>query len=160
MVLEKRAQRRGKLPFPPPRRLRDVFFIDNLAPFSIFPSLLLQLHHLPPPNPYPTMAFILRRPFAIANALKQAPQASRNTIFRSFQQQTSRSFSQQSSRPLTKFAKNENVFLNAFRQGSKQRRYQSTAPANPLAQGNLTQRLIYGGMYTSSTVDHMSGSTN
>jgi growth hormone-inducible transmembrane protein len=92
------------------------------------------------------MAFILRRPFAIANALKQAPRASRHTVFQPFQQQVSRSFSQQSSRPLTKFAKNENAFLNAFRQSSKQRRYQSTTPANPIAQGNLTQRLIYGGM--------------
>ena len=95
------------------------------------------------------MAFILRRPFAIANALKQAPRASRNTVFQPFRQQASRGFTNQSSRPVERFAKSENVFLNAFRQSSKQRRHQSTIPANPIAQGNLTQRLIYGGAYTS-----------
>jgi growth hormone-inducible transmembrane protein len=95
----------------------------------------------------PTMAFILRRPFAITNALKQAPRATRATVFQPFQQ-TARQYSSRQSRPLVKFAKNENVFLNAFRQAPK-RRYQSAAPQNPIAQGNLTQRLIYGGTYLS-----------
>ena len=90
------------------------------------------------------MAFILKRPFAIANALKQAPKTSQITL-RGFQTSAAfrQTFKQSPSTPLRKFAQKESAFLNAFRQ-STQRSYQSSAPANPLAQGNLTQRLIYG----------------
>ncbi|KAK3716479.1 hypothetical protein LTR37_006375 [Vermiconidia calcicola] len=97
------------------------------------------------------MAFILRRPFAITNTLKQATRAS-NITFRSFQTQSAPL--KQASRPLTPlqdFAKRQHVFLNAFRQSSK-RSYQTSAPANPLAQGNLTQRLIYGGAIFGGTL--------
>lgn len=93
------------------------------------------------------MAFVLRRPFAIANALKQAPKASQ-IAFRSFQTQATTPLQQaflRPSTPLRSFVSKENVFLNSFRQSAR-RSYQTSAPVNPVAQGNLTQRLIYGGM--------------
>ncbi|MGG6497623.1 UNVERIFIED_CONTAM: hypothetical protein NY603_32345, partial [Bacteroidetes bacterium 56_B9] len=37
-------------------------------------------------------------------------------------------------------------------QQSSRRTYQTSAPANPLAQGNLTQRLIYGGAIFGGTL--------
>ena len=91
------------------------------------------------------MAFVLRRPFAIANTIKQAPKASQIT-FRSFQTQTAplkQAFARPST-PLRTFANKEHAFSNAFKQSSR-RGYQTEAPVNPVAQGNLTQRLIYGG---------------
>jgi FtsH-binding integral membrane protein len=100
-----------------------------------------------------TMAFILKRPFCITSAFKQAPKASQ-TAFRSFQTSAPvrQAFKQsQASSPIRAFAKKENAFLNAFRQSPK-RSYQSSAPANPLAQGNLTQRLIYGGAIFGGTL--------
>jgi len=95
------------------------------------------------------MAFILRRPFAIANAVKQAPKASQIT-FRSFQTQAQQAPVKQAfsypkpASPLQAFASaRQNVFRQTFKQSK--RGYQTSAPQNPLAQGNLTQRLIYGG---------------
>ena len=101
------------------------------------------------------MAFMLRRPFAVVNALKQAPSASQ-TAFRSFQTQAQaplkNAITKQSS-PLRSFisANQQNVFRNTFRQSSR-RAYQTQAPQNPLAQGNLTQRLIYGGAIFGGTL--------
>ena len=128
-----------------PRAPRDVFSSN----YSSLTHLFLPLNttqHLS----YTSfeMAFILRRPFSIANALKQAPKASQIT-FRSFQTQSASlkqafTTSSRSAAPVRNFAKNESAFLNAFRQSSK-RKYQTSAPPNPVAQGNLTQRLIYGG---------------
>lgn len=82
----------------------------------------------------------------MASTIKQAPKVSQIT-FRSFQTQAAplkQAFARPST-PLRTFASKENVFLNSFRQSAK-RSYQTSAPANPVAQGNLTQRLIYGGM--------------
>jgi FtsH-binding integral membrane protein len=101
------------------------------------------------------MAFMLRRPFAVVNALKQAPSASQ-TAFRSFQTQTQaplkNTITKQSS-PLRSFisANQQNVFRSTFRQSSR-RGYQTSAPQNPLAQGNMTQRLIYGGAIFGGTL--------
>lgn len=91
------------------------------------------------------MAFILRRPFAIANALTQVPRAAQTTLSQPIKQ-AFRSYSNQAT-PLRTFARKENIFKNTFRQSSR-RSYQSSAPANPVAHGNLTQRLIYGGAWT------------
>jgi len=102
------------------------------------------------------MAFILKRPFAIASALKQAPQVSQRT-FRSFQSQAQTPLKNaftpaKPATPLRTFAnEQQNAFRHAFRQSSR-RSYQTQAPANPLAQGNLTQRLIYGGAIFGGTI--------
>ena len=96
-----------------------------------------------------TMAFVLRRPFAIASAVKQLPKASQVTV-RSFQTQAQAPIHQafthsKPATPLQAFANaRQNVFRQTFQQSSR-RGYQTAAPQNPLAQGNLTQRLIYGG---------------
>nr|OQO23377.1 hypothetical protein B0A51_10387 [Rachicladosporium sp. CCFEE 5018] len=92
------------------------------------------------------MAFILRRPFALASAVKQAPKLAQSAI-RSFQTQAQapvqQAISKQSIAPLRTLT-TQNAFQSAFRQSSR-RTYQTQAPVNPLQQGNLTQRLIYGG---------------
>lgn len=95
------------------------------------------------------MAFILQRPFAVVNVLKQsAPRGSQSTC-RSFQSQARGQAKQafnyaKPASPLRAFANGkQDVFRNAFKQSS--RSYETSAPSNPIAQGNLTQRLIYGG---------------
>lgn len=104
------------------------------------------------------MAFILRRPFAVAGAIaKELPKATSKSTIRSFQSQAQGSVKQnvvsKRSTPLrTAFASNQqNAFRSAFRQSS-QRGYQTQAPPNPLAQGNMTQRLIYGGAIFGGTL--------
>lgn len=89
------------------------------------------------------MAFILRRPFAVANVVKQAPRASQITS-KSFQTHATKQAFAKPTTPIQAFAKRQNAFLNSFRQTAK-RKYQTAAPRNPVGQGNLTQRLIYGG---------------
>ena len=98
------------------------------------------------------MASLCRRPFAVANTLallKQAPKI-QQPAFRSFQSQAQAPLKQaftysKPATPLQAFARARNdAFRSTFQQGSK-RGYQTAAPQNPLAQGNLTQRLIYGG---------------
>jgi hypothetical protein len=95
--------------------------------------------------------FIMRRPFAIASTLakelpkastlaKELPKASTRTTFRSFQTSTRTTTQQQ------------NLFRSAFRQSRSKRGYQTSAPPNPVAQGSLTQRLIYGGAIFGGTV--------
>ncbi|KAF2875831.1 bax inhibitor family protein-like protein [Massariosphaeria phaeospora] len=78
------------------------------------------------------MAFLLRRPFAIAATLKQtAPKSSQATVFRAFH-----------NAPLKqqpRISKSQNVFRDTFR-----RSYQQQAAHNPLAQGDVRQRLMYG----------------
>lgn len=89
------------------------------------------------------MAFMLRRPFAVTEALKQAPSASR-PILRNFstespKQSIFRGLKQQQTPGLaSKFASSRNAFQQAFR-----RNYQQTA--NPIAGGgDMKQRLLYG----------------
>ncbi|KAK6430306.1 hypothetical protein LTR95_013542 [Oleoguttula sp. CCFEE 5521] len=92
------------------------------------------------------MAFIFRRPLALAAAIKQAPKLSQSAI-RTFQTQaqapTQQLISKRAIAPLRTLT-TQNAFQSAFRQSSR-RTYQTQAPVNPLQQGNLTQRLIYGG---------------
>jgi len=105
------------------------------------------------------MATIFRRPFAVANAIKAPLQQScmRTTFQRSFQTQTQAPVKQafghaKPATPLQAFASaRQNAFRKAFQQGGK-RGYQTEAPSNPLAQGNLTQRLIYGGAIVGGTL--------
>ncbi|KAF2729297.1 bax inhibitor family protein [Polyplosphaeria fusca] len=88
------------------------------------------------------MAFILRRPFAITAALKQAPKASQSVSIsiRAFHQtplKANPNFFTPKKAPSPSTSRN--VFRSTFR-----RSYQSQAQYNPVAQGNITQRLIYG----------------
>lgn len=98
------------------------------------------------------MAFLMRRPFAVTNALvKELPKQTSRNVFRSFQTHAQQPISKQST-PLrsTIASTQQNVFRQAFR--SSQRSYQTSAPQNPLAQGNITQRLIYGGAIFGGTL--------
>ncbi|KAF2224846.1 bax inhibitor family protein-like protein [Elsinoe ampelina] len=93
------------------------------------------------------MAFVLRRPFAITQALKQAPSASR-TVFRSFHHEAPKQAFKRFS-PLqesSKFASAREVFQKTFR------RYQSQSSFNPAASGDLRQRLLYGGAIFGGTL--------
>lgn len=85
------------------------------------------------------MASLLRRPFAITQALKQTSPISQ-TVVRSFhqaapKQSAFRSFKQPI---LSQFAASRNVFQQTFRRSYNQASY------NPVAGGNMTQRLLYG----------------
>ncbi|KAF2119516.1 bax inhibitor family protein [Lophiotrema nucula] len=86
------------------------------------------------------MSFLLRRPFAITAALKQTPKSATSITFRAFHnaplKQQSNPFRSQI---LPSVSKSQNVFRATFR-----RSYQSQASYNPVNQGNLTQRLMYG----------------
>ncbi|EMC99895.1 hypothetical protein BAUCODRAFT_30314 [Baudoinia panamericana UAMH 10762] len=103
------------------------------------------------------MAFVIRRPFAIVNALKQAPKVAQ-PAFRSFQTQAQQPIKQaitysKPATPLQAFASaRQNAFRQAFQQSSKRSYQQAAAPQNPLAQGNLTQRLLYGGAIFGGTL--------
>jgi len=83
------------------------------------------------------MAFVLRRPFAITSALRQAPQISKPLI-RQFQSALPKSS--------TFTAKTQNSFIlskqrDAFRTGSKRYYTPNAAPAQT---GSLSQRALYG----------------
>lgn len=98
------------------------------------------------------MAFMLRRPFAVVNALKQAPQIASRSFQTQAQAPVKTAFTKQST-PLRSFitSSQQNVFRSSFRQASR-RGYQTQTPQNPLAQGNMTQRLIYGGAIFGGTL--------
>jgi len=101
------------------------------------------------------MAFILKRPFALTSAIaKELPKSATpaRATFRSFQTQAQQKSFQQATPLRSAFGSNTHmVFRQAFQQSSK-RGYQTQAPANPLAQGNITQRLIYGGAIVGGTL--------
>lgn len=87
------------------------------------------------------MAFLLRRPFAITATLKQvAPKTSQSTTFRAFHntplKQHPHFFSPKA--PSVSTSQHVARFRYTFR-----RSYQQTA-YNPVAQGDLRQRLLYG----------------
>lgn len=98
------------------------------------------------------MAFMLRRPFAITQALKAAPSASQ-TAFRSFHSAPPKQSLFKGFKPATslseRFASSRATFQQTFRRSYQQ---QGTA-YNPVAQaGNLKQRLIYGGAIFGGTL--------
>lgn len=95
------------------------------------------------------MAFALRRPFAITQALKQQlPTASRQ-VFRSFHQEVpKRSIFQRFAPP--KQSTNSSPFRDVFQKTFK--RHQSQTSYNPASRGDLTQRLIYGGAIFGGTL--------
>ncbi|KAL8812453.1 MAG: hypothetical protein Q9200_001020 [Gallowayella weberi] len=88
-------------------------------------------------------SFVLRRPFAIASALKQLPKAT-SPAARAFHSSPAKQqlFSQRSSTPITTtLSKSRSTFQKAFR------RYDSSLQGipNPAAGGSLGQRLLVGG---------------
>ncbi|KAF2840954.1 bax inhibitor family protein [Patellaria atrata CBS 101060] len=98
------------------------------------------------------MASVFQRPFAITAALRQVPKASSTTIraFHNTPLQASRNTfftSTKSTGPVSLFAQSRNAFQSTFR-----RSYQQTAFQPTLNEGNLTQRLIYGGAIFGGTL--------
>jgi len=86
------------------------------------------------------MAFVLRRPFAVTQALKQLPTASR-VVFRNFhheapKQSLFRGF--KSASGPSKFASSRELFQKTFR------RHASEASFNPVQSGDFRQRALYG----------------
>ncbi|KXL43975.1 hypothetical protein M433DRAFT_68875 [Acidomyces richmondensis BFW] len=106
------------------------------------------------------MASVMRRPFAVTTCLKQVSKPT-NFAFRGFQrsfQTTQRGPTVSPTWPYSKTSPlqaltsaRNNALRQAFQQGSK-RGYQTAAPQNPMAQGNLTQRLVYGGAIFGGTL--------
>ncbi len=89
------------------------------------------------------MAFLLRRPFAVAATLRQViPKASQSITFRAFhntplrQQLLRQNFSPKA--PSISTTQNVAKFRQTFRRGYQQAAY------NPVAQGDMRQRLLYG----------------
>ncbi|GAM83484.1 hypothetical protein ANO11243_014720 [Dothideomycetidae sp. 11243] len=95
------------------------------------------------------MVFALRRPFAVTQALKQLPSASR-TVFRSFHHEVPKQnfFHRFSATPKesSRFASARDVFQKTFR------RNQSSSSYNPVNSGDLRQRLLYGGAIFGGTL--------
>jgi hypothetical protein len=91
------------------------------------------------------MAFLLRRPFAITSALKQTVPKSTQTISaRAFHNQRSHFFTPKS--PSVAAAHNVAKYRYTFRRSYQQAAY------NPVAQGNMRQRLLYGGAIFGGTL--------
>lgn len=87
------------------------------------------------------MAFLLRRPFAITATLRQAaPKSSQSLIVRAFHNTPLKQHPHffRSAKPSASTSHNVSAFRQIFR-----RRYQQAA-YNPVAQGDLRQRLLYG----------------
>jgi FtsH-binding integral membrane protein len=85
------------------------------------------------------MAFVLRRPFTVTAALRQAPKAGQITI-RFFHQAPLK----QTTSPFKKAQPLLSAYRNAFQSTFKRNYNQQASTVNPLASGNLTQRLIVG----------------
>ena len=95
------------------------------------------------------MAFMLRRPFGIASALRQAPTIS-NTAIRSFHQAPTK---QNAFQGFFKAAAPSRAAVKPMFQQTFRRSYQQQSFNNPAAAGgNLTQRLIYGGAIFGGTL--------
>lgn len=88
------------------------------------------------------MAFTLRRPFAVASALKQITKPAAAPL-RNFSQAPLRAQFQQSQKRVASkssvFSQSKSVFQSTFRRNISQ-----DAPAGLNPGGNLTQRLLYG----------------
>lgn len=86
------------------------------------------------------MAFILRRPFAVTATLRQTTKPLQSTVIRAFhnappKQQTTNFFTSQT---IPSLSKSQHIFRATFRRSYQQNAY------NPVAQGDLRQRLLYG----------------
>lgn len=86
----------------------------------------------------PTMAFVIRRPFAISATLRQTPKSATRAFHNAAPKQQSNFFTSRTAAPSV--SKSQHVFRATFRRGYQQQ----SAPANPLARGDLRQRMLYG----------------
>jgi hypothetical protein len=84
------------------------------------------------------MAYLMRRPFAITSALKQASTVSSST-FRAIHQGPVK----KAPSPLVASSRTTS-FRSAFQSTFRRNYQQPAAIPNPVASGNLTQRLLYG----------------
>ncbi|KAL9093011.1 MAG: hypothetical protein Q9165_004149 [Trypethelium subeluteriae] len=98
------------------------------------------------------MAFMLRRPFAVASTLRQTPKISQQT-FRTFHQTPLKSkpsnfFSSRSAGSVSSFIASRNALQSGFRRSYNQQSYSAPGAGS----GNLTQRLLYGGAIFGGTL--------
>jgi len=91
------------------------------------------------------MAFALRRPFAIVQALRQTPSSSK-TLLRTFHNATPKN-AFQPVREASKFQSARQTFQQTFRRNQSQMTYN-----NPVGSGNLRSRLLYGGAIFGGTL--------
>lgn len=128
--------------------MTDIIIISGSA-FNIFlglshishqPNLIHLFHRLA------TMAFFMRRPFAIPTALRQVPKTVNNTTRFIHNSPLKPSQPKPSAGPSSVFAKSRQTFQNAFRRTYMQPTY------NASQNGNLSQRLLYGAAIVGGTV--------
>ena len=93
-----------------------------------------------------TMAFVLRRPFAITATIRQVAPKGPQTTARFFHHAPPKPSSPKS-KPQPVFAQYKNAFQSTFR-----RNYTPAASPLPTAQGSLSQRLVYGGALFAGTL--------
>lgn len=91
------------------------------------------------------MAFFLRRPFAVASALRQAPKPSNTARFIHNSPFKTAQAPKPSAASSTIFAKSRQTFKNAFRRTYMQQTYDTS-------QGNVRQKLLYGGAIIGGTI--------
>ena len=87
------------------------------------------------------MASLLRRPFAITATLRQATQSTPQTLsLRAFHNTPLKAHPHlfRPAKPTVSSSQNVSRFQQAFRRGYQQAAY------NPMAQGDMRQRLLYG----------------
>ena len=94
------------------------------------------------------MAFILRRPFTLASAIKQTPKNASKAA-RTFHNSPikSNTFTSRSTSPTTALVKSRNAFQSSFRRAITQ-----DSPIPRPDQGSLGQRLLYGGAIVGGTL--------
>lgn len=90
------------------------------------------------------MALFVRRPFAVASALKQAPKLSNTARFIHNSPFKTAQVPKPSAASSSIFAKSRQTFQNAFRRTYYQQTYQD--------QGSITQKLLYGGAIVGGTI--------
>lgn len=141
-------------PCSPPPLAPYIVVILNCLVISL-PTLLHSFHlHLKQPTGITTMAFIVRRPFAVTTSLKQLTKspASTTRLFHNTPLKSNTFFASRpaNSKPTTSspFKSSQSLFQNAFR-----RSYQ-TGPsyAAPQATRGLGQNLLYGAAIVGGTV--------
>lgn len=91
------------------------------------------------------MAFFMRRPFAVASALRQAPKLSNTARFIHNSPIKPTQVPKPSGASSTIFAKSRQTFQNAFRRTYMQQTF------NP-SSGGFTQKLMYGGAIVGGTI--------
>jgi hypothetical protein len=95
------------------------------------------------------MAFVLRRPFAVPTVLKQVSRPAQSSAFRAFHNAPRKQSTFFTAKAAPSLSKSTTLFRATFRRGYQQ---QASPVVNPVAQGNATQRLLYGGALFGGTL--------